>query len=80
MGVVSEKRAYEDLANAIVAQAAADYREELAGAQIYKRSTTRARRIRRLETFFRSHWFDTLTGLDGEELMMLIREEIRHDQ
>lgn len=56
---------YRDLANAIVLRAAKDY-------QVATKRNLR-NEVRILERFFRSEWFNTLSGLDGEQLMKDIR-------
>ena len=66
---------WQALANAIVLQAVEDYRTELSGSRCHKHRSTRAKRIRELEQFFRSHWYETLTNIDGEMLMAKIRRE-----
>ena len=67
--------AYENLANGIVLQAVADYRDSLRklkrnpnyGAAIVMKSE--------VEVFFRSEWFKVLTSVDGEALMRRLQEE-----
>ena len=64
---------YEDLANAIIVQAANDYREILSNYRSYdKRPSTAIA----LEKFFRSEWYHILTKLDGEYIIESIRKEI----
>jgi hypothetical protein len=55
---------YEQLANAIILQAVKDYRYA-------KHPSTRAS----IERFFRSKWFQVLTGVDGEMLIRELRRE-----
>lgn len=68
---------YESLANAIVIQAAKDYKTA------YKKSKKRSqcketqRELADLESFFRSDWYRTLTSVDGEMIMERIRKECR---
>ena len=56
---------YEKLANAIVLQAVKDYRNA-------KHSSTRTS----VEQFFCSRWFQVLTSLDGEKLIIGLRREL----
>ena len=63
---------YEALANAIIVQAADDYRKALVGS-----CNDHTRSIRSLERFFRSDWFKTLTTVDGEYIMQKIRDEVK---
>ncbi len=60
---------YENLANAIVAQAADDYRKILV---LPQNDGSR----RSLERFFRSEWYRILTNLDGELLMQMLKKEV----
>lgn len=58
---------YQNLANAIVAVAADDYRTALKSGD--RKLTTR------LERFFHSGWYRTLTNLDADTLMGKLRQE-----
>lgn len=58
---------YQNLANAIVALAAADYRVAL------KENNERLKAS--LENFFHSNWYKTLTNLDGGSLIASIQKE-----
>jgi hypothetical protein len=64
------KRGYEDLANAIIIQAADDYRSLLGGAK----SSIGVNQTE-LEKFFKSEWYRVLSDVDGESLMNRIRKE-----
>ena len=74
------------LANAIIEQAVNDYRKEW---ETYKRRYRRnprgkdleevKARMRIIEKFFRSKWYGTLTDLDGEYLLRLLKEEMEND-
>lgn len=59
---------YEKLANAIIMQAAKDYR-----------NTNNLSDIASIERFFRSDWFSVLTSVDPEFLIKRLREERKHD-
>lgn len=61
--------AYENLANAIITQAADDYRRVLTFPQ-----SDGSRRS--LERFFRSEWYRILTNLDGELLIQMLKKEV----
>ncbi len=61
------------LANAIVVQAADDYRAALRANN--KEAMNEALRI---EKFFRSGWYSSLTSIDGEYLINRLREDIDH--
>ena len=55
---------WERLANAIIWQAAEDYRTWESRAKLEK-----------LDGFFHSRWFSALCGLDGETLLARLKEE-----
>ena len=56
---------YENLANAIILQAAKDYR-----------LTDDEQQLQEIERFFRSGWFETLCDLDGRALIWKLRMEV----
>ncbi len=63
---------YDELANAIIVQAAKDYRKACVG----KRSKTKTNEIKQIEKFFLSEWFTTLTSADGEMILKKLQEEV----
>ena len=69
-------KGFHELANAIIIQAAADYR------QAHYRNMKRPYlsetvwQIRETERFFRSAWFDTLSSLNGEQLLHQLKKEM----
>nr|DAZ24955.1 MAG TPA: hypothetical protein [Caudoviricetes sp.] len=67
---------YEKLANAIIIQAAKDYR---AAAQKLKRNPRNhlaQAEADSIERFFRSNWYKSLTEVDGEMLIRKLKEEV----
>ena len=60
---------YENLANAIILQAAKDYR-----------LTDDEQQLQEIERFFRSGWFGVLSKVDPESLIKELRKEKRHDR
>ena len=60
---------YENLANAIILQAAKDYR--LADDE---------QQLQEIERFFRSSWFGVLSKVDPEFLIKELRKEKRNDR
>ena len=58
---------WQNLANAIVLQAVADYRMK-----------QNQRDLEALERFFRSDWFSMLTNIDPEYLIAKLRKEKEH--
>lgn len=67
---------YTELANAIVIQAAKDYRKALKTLKRYPRYEPAKAVVAEVEEFFRSEWYRTLTSVDAEMLMRKIRREI----
>ena len=66
-------RAYQDLANAVVTQAAQDYRNALNGKSYNAKPPERI--IKEIEKFFRSEYFEILTKVKGEFLIERLRQE-----
>ena len=66
-------RAYQELANAIVKQAADDYRKALKGRGYNGRKPARIKK--EIEQFFRSHYFETLTKVKGKYLIERLNKE-----
>ena len=60
---------YENLANAIILQAAKDYR-----------LTDDEQQLQEIERFFRSGWFGVLSKVDPEFLIKELRNEKRNDR
>ena len=67
---------YTELANAIVIQAAKDYRKALKTLKRYPRYEPAKAAVAEVEEFFRSEWYRTLTSVDADMLMTKIRREI----
>ena len=65
--------AYQDLANAIVHQAADDYRNALNGKSYDNHPPEKI--IKKIEKFFRSSWYRTLTKVDAEYLIEQLKRE-----
>ena len=70
------QRNWQDLAEAIVVQAASDYRHARYRniKRPYQQDTLRE--IREIEQFFRSTWFGTLSNLDGAQLLRDIKKQM----
>ena len=68
---------YTRLANEIILLAVADYRK--AARQIKKKVQCEEAKgiIVSIEQFFRSAWYQELTGVDGTYLLRKLREEVR---
>jgi len=69
--------AYEKLANAIVIQAAKDYRAAAKKLKRNPRNQAAQAEIDSIERFFRSQWYEVLTDVPGELLIRKLREEAR---
>ena len=67
---------YTNLANAVILQAAKDYRRALHRLKKAPWEKDAKRRKRDCERFFRSSWFQTLTSLDGEVLIETLHREV----
>ena len=67
---------YQRLANAIVEQAAKDYRSALKALARDSDYAYIQDEVKSLERFFRSRWYGILTNVDGEYLMERLRAEV----
>ena len=65
---------WQNLAEAIVVQATRDYRTALRGLRL---NPENIRKLRELEEFFRSSWFQVLCDLDGVQLIWMLKNEVR---
>ena len=66
---------YEKLANAIIEQAAKDYRFASRKLRKDPYHPTSLGTVREVEKFFQSEWFKTLTTADGETILNMLKEE-----
>ena len=67
---------YENLANAVIAQAAEDYRRLLKRAKKNPANREALDEALQVERFFRSGWYQRLTNVDGEFLIRKLQENI----
>ena len=67
---------YERLANAIILQAALDYRRDLKKLKKNPQNRDVLNEVMQIEKFFRSSWYQVLTTVDGEFLIQKLRKEI----
>jgi hypothetical protein len=67
---------YENLANAIVAQAARDYLTALKKLKKNPGNRTAMDDAMQLEKFFHSGWYGVLTSIDGDYLIRKQREKV----
>ena len=75
MRYVDDPRCFEMLANAIVKQAADDYRNARKALSRKPDACQPKEKIRDVEKFFRSGWYQLLTSVDGEYLLRRLEEE-----
>lgn len=68
---------YENLANAIVFLAVADYRKVLKKYSKNPGSKSVKADVDSLERFFRSQWYSVLTSVEGEFLIRKLRAEYK---
>lgn len=67
---------YERLANAIIIQAANDYRAAARKLKKNPRNHLAQSEVNSIERFFRSQWYEALTSVDGEMLLKKLKEEV----
>ena len=75
MKELDKRKAYENLANAIIEQAVRDFREAKLRLQKNARDAEAEKTYRETKRVFRSEWFSQLTTLDGELLLEKLEEE-----
>ncbi len=71
---------YGRLANAIVIQAAEDYRAALKRIKRNPRNWDAVDEALQIERFFRSGWYQVLTSVDGEYMIRRLQEEARQSE
>lgn len=67
---------YERLANAIVLQAASDYKRDLKKLKKNPQNRDVMNNALQIENFFRSPWYQVLTTVDGEFLIQKLQKEM----
>jgi hypothetical protein len=67
---------YEDLANAIILQAAKDYRKALRTLSQYPNDSYARSQRKSIEQFFRSDYYDALSNLNPEALIEQLTKEV----
>jgi len=71
---------YENLVNAIIVQAADDYRAAIRSLKKCPYDYNSKDILREIERFFRSAWYAKLTTVDGELILEGLREEEGYDE
>jgi len=74
--VHAEGNPYERLASAIIVQASVDYRSSLKKSKCDPSNCDAKIQVEEVEKFFLSSWFGALTTLNGEQVMIRIKNEI----
>lgn len=72
---MTKEECYQGLANAIIIQAAKDYRKAKEVLRRVPRHEGALKVKAEIERFFKSDWFKCLTDLDGEMLMRKLQKE-----
>lgn len=72
---MSDIQNYENLANAIIQQAAKDYIHALRTVKRRKNAEEALREALEIEAFFHSPWYGTLTQIDPDYLIERLRKE-----
>lgn len=70
---------YQELANAIIVQAAKDYRSSLLALKKNPQKVDAAVCKYEVEHFFRSAWYRCLSSIEGEWIVRKLREEVGFD-
>ena len=76
IGKTASPDSLKALANAIIVQAAKDYRQALRKQQKEPDNAAARIRIEEVERFFRSDWYRLLTAVDGEMMIRMLREDV----
>lgn len=71
----SDRKAVENLANAIIIQAANDYLESKKDLYQYGYAFEVESRLIDTTKFFKSQWYDVLCSIDGTRLMRMLDKE-----
>ena len=70
---------YFELANAIILQAVKDYRDLWTVLSANPNDRKAKRELKKIEEFFHSTYFTTLTDLDGKKLLEDIQDELERN-
>ena len=67
---------YEELANAVIIQAAKDFTAAYKRMKRFPNDTRAQDEVREITKFFCSQWFEVLSDVDGPTLLRKIKDEI----
>ena len=73
-------RNYQDLANAVVTQAAKDYKYYHKRIEKNPADDYAKHEVREIEDFFGSKWMNRLINIDGAEILERIKGELEHER
>ena len=73
-------RSYQDLANAVVTQAAKDYKYYHKRIEKNPADDYAKHEVREIEAFFGSKWMKRLINIDGAEILARIKGELEHER
>ena len=77
MNMTYDQEILESLANAIIKQAADDFRNAHRKLLKAPHDHEAKERIRDVKKFLRSRWYTVLTTIDGEYLLRMLSDEVR---
>lgn len=78
MGMAADNlECYENLANAIILQAVKDYKTVLFRLEDHPNNRDAQFEKKRLESFFHSNWYNTLTDLDACTLILGVQARVK---
>lgn len=66
---------YEELANAIIIQAAKEYKQILKVLKVHPRNADAKYRAKEIEEFFLSKWFRDISNANGEFIITELKEQ-----
>ena len=75
--VLENADCYENLANAIILQAVRDYKKVLFRLEDHPNNRDANYEKKKLEQFFHSSWYNTLTDLDADTLISGVRARVK---
>ena len=75
--VLENADCYENLANAIILQAVRDYKKALFRLEDHPNNRDANYEKKKLEQFFHSSWYNTLTDLDADTLISGVRARVK---
>lgn len=66
---------YEELANAIIIQAAREYKQILKVLKVHPKNIVAENQAKEIEEFFLSKWFRDISNADGEFIITELKEQ-----